>query len=82
MAVIGVLCLVGVCKAVESPEYTVAHSESEFEIRLYTQSTWMSASVPFIISFEKATRIGYHRFYFFTFFLVQLTFLIGSYIDI
>lgn len=63
MAVIGALCLVGVCKAVESPVYSVAHLESEFEIRLYTQSTWMSASVPFIISFEKATRIGYHRLF-------------------
>ncbi|PON72231.1 SOUL heme-binding protein [Parasponia andersonii] len=54
------VCLLGLCNAIESPEYAVVHSESEFEIRLYGQSSWMSAPVR-DISFEKATRNGYHR---------------------
>jgi hypothetical protein len=58
-----VLCFgfVGLCNAIESPQYSVVHSESDFEIRLYRQSTWMSAPVK-DISFEKATRLGFHRY--------------------
>ena len=68
MAVIGMLlCVVGIlwnCEAIEieMPEFKVVHSESELEIRLYSQSSWMSASIPHF-SFAKATRIGYHRLF-------------------
>ncbi|XP_062116196.1 uncharacterized protein LOC133830277 [Humulus lupulus] len=61
--VVGVACFLGVCNAIESPQFKVVHSESEFEIRLYTRSSWMSAPVVPVISFEKATRNGYHRLF-------------------
>ena len=54
----------GLCHAIESPQYTVVHSELDFEIRLYRQSTWMSAPAK-DISFEKATKFGFHRYYYF-----------------
>ncbi|KAG6635151.1 hypothetical protein CIPAW_11G023300 [Carya illinoinensis] len=56
------LCSVslGLCNAIESPQYTVVHTESDFEIRLYRDSTWMSAPVK-DISFRKATKLGFHR---------------------
>ena len=54
----------GLCHAIESPQYTVVHSESDFEIRLYRQSMWMSAPAK-DISFEKATKFGFHRYYYF-----------------
>ncbi|KAH7528435.1 hypothetical protein FEM48_Zijuj05G0071800 [Ziziphus jujuba var. spinosa] len=60
--VMGLICVVGLCNAIESPQYTVAHTESEFEIRLYRESTWMSAPVR-EISFQKATRNGFHRLF-------------------
>ncbi|XP_077219844.1 uncharacterized protein LOC143854021 [Tasmannia lanceolata] len=47
---------------IESPQFTVVHSESDFEIRLYRDSSWMSASVRGI-SFDKATKEGFHRLY-------------------
>lgn len=53
-------------KASESPQYTVVHSESEFEVRFYRESAWMSAPVD-DISFEKATKNGFHRYPFFLF---------------
>lgn len=57
------LCILApLCNAIESPQYTVIHSESEFEIRLYRESAWMSAPVR-DISFEKATRNGFHRLF-------------------
>lgn len=49
------------CYAIESPQFTVVHSESDFEIRLYRVAAWMSAPVK-DISFEKATRNGFHRY--------------------
>lgn len=55
----------GLSKAAESPQYTVMHSESDFEIRLYKESVWMSAPAR-EISFEKATKDGYHRLFQFT----------------
>ena len=58
---VSVVCFLVLCKAIESPKYTVVHSESEFDIRLYRQSSWMSAPVR-AISFHKATRNGYHRY--------------------
>ncbi|GFP90731.1 heme-binding protein 2 [Phtheirospermum japonicum] len=50
------------CKALESPEYTVVHSESEFEVRFYRDSAWMTAPTD-LISFEKATKYGFHRLF-------------------
>ncbi|KAF9625313.1 hypothetical protein IFM89_021438 [Coptis chinensis] len=47
---------------IESPQFTVVHTESDFEIRLYRDSAWMSAPVR-DISFEKATKLGFHRLY-------------------
>lgn len=49
-------------QAVESPQYSVVHSESDFEVRLYRESSWMSAQVRETTSFEKATKDGFHRF--------------------
>ncbi|KAJ0105566.1 hypothetical protein Patl1_18080 [Pistacia atlantica] len=40
----------------------VVHSESDFDVRLYTESTWMSAPVC-ELSFEKATLFGFHRLF-------------------
>ncbi|KAJ6799469.1 heme-binding protein 2-like [Iris pallida] len=47
---------------IESPEYSVVHKESEFEIRMYKESSWMSAS-SVELSFEKATAFGFHRLF-------------------
>lgn len=49
----------------ESPQYEVVHLESDFEIRLYRDSTWMSARV-LDLSFQKATLFGFHRLFQFT----------------
>ncbi|XP_030458372.2 uncharacterized protein LOC115678994 [Syzygium oleosum] len=60
-----VLLLLGVsflCNAAESPPYTVVHRESDFEVRRYRESTWMSAPVR-DISFQKATLNGFHRLF-------------------
>jgi len=47
---------------IEGPQYTVVHVESDFEIRLYRQSTWISTPVE-DISFSKATQIGFHKLF-------------------
>ncbi|XP_062149998.1 uncharacterized protein LOC133858534 [Alnus glutinosa] len=57
----GNLVLSGV--AIESPQYTVVHSESDFEIRLYVQSSWMSALTRGTSSFNESTKDGFHRLY-------------------
>lgn len=62
---VNVLCLAIVCSAIESPQHTVVHSESDFEIRLYRTSVWMSAPA-LDISFQKATWNGFHRLFQFT----------------
>ncbi|XP_050276577.1 uncharacterized protein LOC126718434 [Quercus robur] len=51
--------------AIESPQYTVVHSESDFEVRLYTESSWMSAPVLGTTSFDfkESTKDGFHRLY-------------------
>ncbi|CAL9061673.1 unnamed protein product [Musa banksii] len=54
--------LLVVAGAIESPQYTVVHSESDFEVRLYRESVWMSAPTD-EISFEKATKFGFHRLF-------------------
>ncbi|CAK7325061.1 unnamed protein product [Dovyalis caffra] len=60
-----VLNLVGLGKAIESPQYAVVHEESDFEVRLYVNSTWISAPV-FQLSFEKSTLHGFHRLFQYT----------------
>lgn len=65
MKLVNLLCLVVLCNSIESPQYAVVHSESDFEVRLYGDSTWMSAPVR-QLSFEKATLLGFHRYRFFT----------------
>ncbi|KAL2321803.1 hypothetical protein Fmac_026182 [Flemingia macrophylla] len=65
VAAVKVVCLMTIGMAVESPQYTTVHSESDFEIRLYRTSVWMSAPA-LDISFEKATWNGFHRLFQFT----------------
>jgi hypothetical protein len=48
--------------AIESPQYTVVHSEPDLEIRLYVESSWISALSRGATSFEKSTKYGFHRF--------------------
>ncbi|KAG0486544.1 hypothetical protein HPP92_008639 [Vanilla planifolia] len=52
------ICVSGI----ESPQFTVIHTESNFEIRLYRDTSWMSASSR-EMSFEKATKQGFHRLF-------------------
>lgn len=73
MTVVYLLCTMVLCKAIESPPYAVVHTESDFEIRLYRESTWMSAPVR-ELSFQKATVFGFHRF-FINFFLILFSYL-------
>nr|XP_043617751.1 heme-binding protein 2-like [Erigeron canadensis] len=49
-------------KAYESPDYTVIHSDSDFEIRLYEPSVWMTAPVK-QTNFRQATNNGFHRLF-------------------
>ncbi|KAL1327506.1 hypothetical protein HN51_037558 [Arachis hypogaea] len=49
--------------AIETPKYTVIRSESDFQIRLYSESTWMSALVLPPTSFDNSTKTGFHRLY-------------------
>ncbi|CAL5197250.1 unnamed protein product [Lathyrus oleraceus] len=49
--------------AIESPKYTVIQSESDFQIRLYNESSWISAPSSGTNSFEQSTKIGFHRLY-------------------
>ncbi|KAL5552840.1 hypothetical protein UlMin_040241 [Ulmus minor] len=49
--------------AIESPHYTVVRSDPDFEIRLYNESSWMSALVRGTTSFENSTILGFHRLY-------------------
>ncbi|CAL0325347.1 unnamed protein product [Lupinus luteus] len=61
-------CMVMVCNGrseTESPQYTVLHTESEFEIRLYRDSLWISAFAQ-DLSFQKATWNGFHRLFQYT----------------
>eukprot|EP01018_Ginkgo_biloba_P030919 Gb_04253 [translate_table: standard] len=55
-------CVAAQGAELEKPQYTVIHAESDFEIRLYRGMAWMSAPVE-EISFEKATRQGFHRLF-------------------
>jgi hypothetical protein len=55
-----VMTTMAVSAAIESPTYTVVHSESDFEIRVIRSSVWVSATVD-EISFDQATQLGFHR---------------------
>ncbi|XP_045789243.1 heme-binding protein 2-like [Trifolium pratense] len=73
VAVINTICLVimaMICSTTaatkESPQYTIIHTDSDFEIRLYQTSVWISTPAVNIISFEKATWNGFHRLFQFT----------------
>lgn len=59
---LSLMMMVVVIEATESPQYTVVHSESEFEIRVYRDSVWMSAPVN-DLSFHQATKFGFHRLF-------------------
>ncbi|KAH6770621.1 hypothetical protein C2S52_015424 [Perilla frutescens var. hirtella] len=52
-------------KESESPQYTVIHSESDFEVRFYRETAWMTAPAD-DISFEKSTKNGIHRLFQYT----------------
>ncbi|CDP16932.1 unnamed protein product [Coffea canephora] len=56
------LCLIAQSREIESPQYTVVHSESDFEVRFYRDSVWMSAPAK-ETSFRKATKDGFHRLF-------------------
>ncbi|KAI3902757.1 hypothetical protein MKW92_050187 [Papaver armeniacum] len=56
------LCVIVFCNGIETPQFTVIHTESDFEVRLYRDSSWMSAPVR-EMSFEKATKLGFHRLF-------------------
>jgi hypothetical protein len=47
-------------RASESPQYTTVHAESDFEVRLYDDTVWMSAPSDHA-SFHVATKLGFHR---------------------
>ncbi|KAE8023505.1 hypothetical protein FH972_009192 [Carpinus fangiana] len=49
--------------AIESPQYTVVHSEPDLEIRLYVESSWISALARGTTSFDKSTKYGFDRLY-------------------
>ncbi|KVI05667.1 uncharacterized protein LOC112524268 [Cynara cardunculus var. scolymus] len=49
--------------ATESPPYTVVLSAPDLEIRLYRDSSWISAAVAGGTSFNKSTHDGFHRLY-------------------
>jgi hypothetical protein len=44
----------------ESPQYSTVHAESDFEVRLYDDTVWMSAPSDHT-SFHVATKLGFHR---------------------
>ncbi|XP_050221094.1 uncharacterized protein LOC126671366 [Mercurialis annua] len=62
ITVMSLLNLLLQIKAIEKPQYEVIHKESDFEVRLYHESTWMTGPVS-EISFEKATLDGFHRLF-------------------
>ncbi|XP_062109481.1 uncharacterized protein LOC133820938 [Humulus lupulus] len=50
-------------RSIELPQYKVVYSESDFEVRLYPECSWMSALVRGTTSFENSTKEGFHRLY-------------------
>ncbi|KAK9090367.1 hypothetical protein Sjap_023544 [Stephania japonica] len=63
LMVVVVLLIVSLCcSGIETPEFTVVHSEPDFEIRRYGNSSWISTPLR-SSSFENATHDGFHRLY-------------------
>ncbi|OMO80099.1 SOUL heme-binding protein [Corchorus olitorius] len=64
LSYVNVKCLVLPVPAytIESPQFKVIHLESDFEIRLYKEISWMSALVHGT-SFRNSTKEGFHRLY-------------------
>jgi len=56
-----VALLLPAARGAETPQYTTVHAESDFEVRLYRDTVWMSAPTPDIPSFHAATKLGFHR---------------------
>lgn len=67
------MCGTKLVEAIESPNYTVATSESDFEIRLYSESTWLSAPVQ-ATSFDQSTKNGFHRLLYYYFYYYYFSF--------
>ncbi|XP_014523172.1 heme-binding protein 2 [Vigna radiata var. radiata] len=55
-------CSGNILQAIELPNYTVILSQSDFQIRLYNESTWVSARVSGT-SFDQSYRNGFQRLY-------------------
>ncbi|CAI9775370.1 unnamed protein product [Fraxinus pennsylvanica] len=50
--------------AIESPQYKILHSWPDIEVRIYSESSWISAPVRGAgTSFENSTESGFHRLY-------------------
>ncbi|PAN33065.1 hypothetical protein PAHAL_5G536000 [Panicum hallii] len=58
-----VALLLPAARGAETPQYTTVHAESDFEVRLYRDTVWMSAPTPDIPSFHAATKLGFHRLF-------------------
>ncbi|KAL5177515.1 Heme-binding protein 2 [Glycine soja] len=63
-------CCANIVLAIELPKYTVILSESDFQLRLYNESSWILARVSGA-SFEQSYMIGFSRFCFIFHFLYQ-----------
>ncbi|KAF4366161.1 hypothetical protein F8388_014879 [Cannabis sativa] len=51
-------------RSIELPQYKIVYSESDFEVRLYPECSWMSALVTLPTnSFQNSTKQGFHRLY-------------------
>ncbi|KAH9612170.1 hypothetical protein KSS87_018097 [Heliosperma pusillum] len=57
-----VVNLITLSQATESPEYKTIYTESDFEVRFYNDSVWMSSRVN-QRSFHQATKFGFHRLF-------------------
>ncbi|CAJ1940179.1 unnamed protein product [Sphenostylis stenocarpa] len=55
-------CSGNIVQAIELPKYTLMLSESDFQIRLYNESTWISAHVSGT-SFYQSYKTGFQRLY-------------------
>ncbi|KAF2311430.1 hypothetical protein GH714_022937 [Hevea brasiliensis] len=58
IAVLTLLYLLAQVIAIEKPQYEIVHAESDFEVRLYTQSTWMAAPV---VQFIQGANLNWTR---------------------
>eukprot|EP00850_Spirogloea_muscicola_P025623 SM003735S13711 [mRNA] locus=s3735:199:1271:- [translate_table: standard] len=51
------------CERLECPPYSVAHAESDFEVRRYRAATWVITGPLPDVSFERAILRGFHRLF-------------------